>query len=154
MILRAFKACTMTISEPSLQVPATVHHSSGIRRFFSARVLALVALGFCVFTWGLQYKLSLYDSNQTASHQVPKAKMLSKDEQMQTAARPLVIRTRTSARVIYTIPAGDLLLLLFALNLPVLLAALPRPLQADRPWLLRLRALRNTLFVRPPPSLA
>ena len=68
-------------------------------------MLAFLGLGFCVFAWGLQYKLSLYDPPQTASHQIPRAKLLSRDEQSGTVEHPLVIRTKTSTSVIYTAPS-------------------------------------------------
>jgi hypothetical protein len=42
--------------------------------------LAFLGLGICVFGWGLGYKLSLYDQSQTPSHQIPNAKLLSRDE--------------------------------------------------------------------------
>lgn len=37
-------------------------------------------LGTCVFLWGLGYKLSLYDVHQHSIHQIPVAKLISRDE--------------------------------------------------------------------------
>jgi hypothetical protein len=110
-------------------------------------------LAICVFAWGLQYKLSLYDPPQAASHQIPRAKLLSRDEQSSTAEHPLVIRTKTSTSVIYTAPTAIFLILLLAispLNPPV-----SRRLEKRAKRLFHLhRAVLNTLFVRPPPLLA
>ena len=47
---------------------------------FGRLSLTFLSLALCVFAWGLQYKLSLYDPPQAASHQVPQAKLLSKNE--------------------------------------------------------------------------
>ena len=41
---------------------------------------ALVLLGFCVFAWGLRYKLSLYDSPHSVTHRMPEAKLLTGKE--------------------------------------------------------------------------
>jgi hypothetical protein len=116
-------------------------------------MLALLGLAFCVFAWGLQYKLSLYDPPQTASHQIPKAKLLSRDEQSSTAEHPLVIRTKTFTSLIYTAPATVFLILLLAVSLwnP---PASKRVEHLDRKLLNLHRAILSTLFVRPPPVLA
>jgi hypothetical protein len=116
-------------------------------------MLAFLGLAFCVFAWGLQYKLSLYDPPQTASHQIPKAKLLSRDEQSSTAEHPLVIRTKTSTSVIYTAPTVVLFIIFVGLNRVYPPAARRVEKRDDR--LLHLhRAVLNTLFVRPPPVLA
>ena len=53
--------------------------SSTRRPRFSRFTLCLLGLAFCVFTWGLQYKLSLYDPPQAASHSsFHSAKLLSR----------------------------------------------------------------------------
>jgi len=101
----------------------------------------------------LQYKLSLYDPPQAASHQIPKAKLLSRDEQSSTAISPLVIRTKTSTRITYTAPTTVFSILLLAvsqLNPP----ASQRVEQLAHKLLSLHRAVLNTLFVRPPPVLA
>lgn len=41
-----------------------------------------VTLIFAVFTWGLQYKLSLYDSPHSIVHEMPEAKLLSNQERI------------------------------------------------------------------------
>lgn len=42
-----------------------------------------MALGICVFLWGLSYKLSLYDMHPQTLQRVPEAKLLSKNEDSQ-----------------------------------------------------------------------
>jgi hypothetical protein len=131
----------------------TVHCWSKSRLIKSLGTQAFLGLAFCVFAWGLQYKLSLYDPPQTASHQIPKAKLLSRDEQSSTAGRPLVIRTKTSTSVIYTAPTAVFLILLLAVSL--LNPPVSRRVEQLANKLLNLhRAISNTLFVRPPPALA
>jgi hypothetical protein len=140
------------IVQISVWVAATVHRWGKFRPFGLAGSLAFLGLAFCVFAWGLQYKLSLYGPPQSVSHQIPKAKLLSRDEQSSTAEHPLVIRTKTSTRVIYTAPTAIFLILLLAvsrLNPPV-----SRRVERRANRLLHLhRAILNTLFVRPPPAL-
>lgn len=121
-----------------------------LRRFGT---LAFLGLALCVFTWGLQYKLSLYDPPQAHSHQIPQAKLLSKNEQIGTTESQQAVRTKISTRVSFSI-----LTTIF----PVLLLALKElnP-QASFQWMQRtsrvshLRCgLFNIFFVRPPPILA
>src|ERR1022692_1459259 len=78
---------------------------------------ACIGLAFCLFTWGLQYKLSLYDPPEAASHHVPTAKLLSKNEQSSSTESPLVVRTRTSTKIIYTAPSFVAFILLLVLSI-------------------------------------
>jgi hypothetical protein len=131
----------------------TVRCWSKSRLIKSLGTQAFLGLAICVFAWGLQYKLSLYDPPQTASHQIPKAKLLSRDEQSGTAKSPLVIRTKTSTRVIYTAPTTIFLILLLAVSLSNPPAS-KRVEQLDHKLLSLHRAILSSLFVRPPPTLA
>ena len=134
-------------------VVVTVHRWGKFRPFGLSGSLAFLGLAFCVFAWGLQYKLSLYDPPQTASHQIPKAKLLSRDEQSSTTEHPLVIRAKTFTSVIYTAPTAIFLILLLAICLLNPPASIRVEKLANK--LLHLhRATLNTLFVRPPPVLA
>jgi hypothetical protein len=130
----------------------TVNRWSKSRQFGLFGSLAFLGLAFCVFGWGLEYKLSLYDPPQTPSHQIPKAKLLSRDEQSSTAKSSLVVRAKTSTKVIYTAPTADFLILLLTVGL----LNLPASERMEK-WAYRLlnlhRAILNTLFVRPPPVL-
>jgi hypothetical protein len=120
-----------------------------IRTFSLLVILATLGLAVCVFAWGLQYKLSLYDPPQAASHKIPQAKLLSGNERSGIAESTLVFRTKTSITVSYAVPPVTLLFLLLALNIfnP---AAGQREQRTSRSWHLR-RGLLNTFFVRPPP---
>ncbi len=119
--------------------------------FFATQVF--LGLAVCVFAWGLQYKLSLYDPPRAASHQIPEAKLLSRDEQSSAAVSPLVIRTKTSTSVIYTAPTAIFLILFLAASLLNPPATTRLKKLANR--LLHLhRSVFNSLFVRPPPAFA
>jgi hypothetical protein len=111
----------------------------------------LLGLALCVFAWGLQYKLSLYDPPQAASHQIPTAKLLSKNELSSTTDILRVVRTRTTARMIYTVSTSIFPLL--ALSLLLLQEPHPTERAANRSWHLPRRAFLNALFDRPPPAL-
>lgn len=114
---------------------------------------ALLFLALSVFAWGLQYKLSLYDPPQSFAHQVPIAKLLSKNEQPRIASSSSVAPPDRAAQAVLPIALGILLL-------PVYFAVLSLPaafrswrLGADRSWKLQFPP-RKTFFVRPPPFTA
>ena len=93
-------------------------HLWGKSRLFNLLgMIVFLGLAVCVFTWGLQYKLSLYDPPQASSHQIPQAKLLSKNEQTGTTESQLVVRTKTSTRVSYTVPTSVFFVLLLALGM-------------------------------------
>src|ERR1019366_10438930 len=94
-----------------------MHCWSTSRPFSRMGTLACAALAFCLFAWGLQYKLSLYDPPQAASHHVPTAKLLSRNEQSSSTESPLVVRTRTSTKVIYIVPTVVVFFLLLVLSI-------------------------------------
>ena len=122
------------------------------RKFGLSRRLAFLGLAICVFAWGFGYKLSLYDQSSAPSHRIPIAKLLSGNESSSTAKSPLVIRTKTSTRVVYIAPTAVFLFLLLAIGL--LNTSAPTRMCRRANKLLHLhRAILNTLFVRPPPVL-
>jgi len=120
-----------------IKVPVSMHRWSKNPPFGRMGTLACVALAFCLFAWGLQYKLSLYDPPQAASHHVPKAKLLSKNEQSSSTGSPLVVRTKTSTKVIYTIPAVVVFILLLVLSVSNPPISGQREQRASRLWHLR-----------------
>ena len=129
----------------SLGCQLTVQLWSKSRLIKAVGTQAFLGLAICVFAWGLQYKLSLYNPPQAASHQIPTAKLLSRDEQSSTAKLPLVIRTKTSTSVIYTAPTANFLILLLAISLLNPPESTRVEKRANR--LLHLhRAILNTLF--------
>ena len=82
---------------------------------FSRLTFVFLVLAISVFTWGLQYKLSLYDPPHSNSHAIPEAKLLSRDEQPTIGGGLLVRSTKAWAVV-----AQALLFSLFAFFLPAL----------------------------------
>ncbi|HKR25792.1 MAG TPA: hypothetical protein VJS11_00010 [Acidobacteriaceae bacterium] len=50
------------------------------RRGFHLLGVGLVLLGFCVFAWGLRYKLSLYDPPHSVTRHMPEAKLVAGKE--------------------------------------------------------------------------
>ena len=111
-----------------------------------------MGLALCVFVWGLQYKLSLYDSPKAASHQVPKAKLLSKNEQSTISEESIHTQGKLPAKVLRGVTQPHLLILVavFILGLP---AVRQHQLWANSFCRIR-RVNLDAFFVRPPPSLA
>jgi hypothetical protein len=108
-------------------------------------------LAISVFTWGLQYKLSLYYPKHSTYHQLPEAKLLSKNEQP-AATKGLLM---TSVKPPQDIVGGGLFTLLFLvwlLGLPSLAVAAQTGPERKRPWLQSLSAHLNAFFFRPPPT--
>jgi hypothetical protein len=131
----------------------TIFQSLLTTRRLSRLTFAFLGLGICVFAWGLQYKLSLYYPPHSSYHQVPEAKLLSKNEQPRiTAELPLEGNKQA--------PAASLLLNLTALMLAWLTSlTFGRVVVAERgflprghkPWLLAAQASLDAFFFRPPP---
>ena len=125
---------------------------SATRPFSLWVILATLGLAACVFAWGLQYKLSLYDPPQAASHQIPQAKLLSGNERSGIAQDPLAFRTKTSTTVSYAVSAAVFFFLLLTLNILNPAASSQREQCTSHSWHIR-RWLLNDFFVRPPPIL-
>jgi hypothetical protein len=111
---------------------------------------AFAVLAGCVFLWGLQYKLSLYEPPQSASHSVPMAKLLSRNEETRTLEGSNFISSKPLARVMRGVPNAALFLFLI-LYIYCLPALSHRQRPANPPWQLR-RALLEAFYVRPPPA--
>ena len=135
-----------------MKVMVSMHRWSNNPPFGRMAILACTALAFCLFAWGLQYKLSLYDPPEAASHHVPTAKLLSKNEQSSCTESPLVVLTRTTTKIIYTISTVVALILLLVLSILSPPFSGQRQKRASGWWHLR-RAHLRTHFVRPPPVL-
>lgn len=132
----------------------TMHQWNKIRLFPFVEALPFLALAICVFAWGLQYKLSLYDPPHAASHQIPQAKLLSRDQQTErtevTLANPLRVVASSMAAPL----SSMLLFALISLFGTIATAFLLISRGVSRLWRLRGQAYLSTLFVRPPPVLA
>ena len=132
-------------SRPILGVAVIVDKRSTNRRFIRLATFALLALACCVFAWGLQYKLSLYASPHSTSHQMPAAKLLSKNEQSAMVQSPLIALAKTSAKVIYTVPSTGFPILFLALSPFNPSFKGSREESAIRSWSLRQRAFRKSV---------
>ena len=144
--------CSSSASPPIANVSVTA--GSTRRTFLSRCTFLLLGLAFCVFNWGLQYKLSLYDPPQAVSHEMPQAKLLSKDEQSLTGRRLLANDFGSSDKALGSVSDCLVFALLLALALPRLLelSGRYRPIDPSiRPFR---RASLTAFFFRPPPVLA
>jgi hypothetical protein len=137
----------------SVYIAVKVQRWSTTRSFNLLGILASLGLCLCVFTWGLQYKLSLYDPPQAASHRIPPAKLLSRNERSGIAESPLAVRTKASTTVSYTVPTAVFFLPILALSILGPQASGQRKQSTSDVWRLR-RGLFDIFFVRPPPILA
>jgi hypothetical protein len=110
-------------------------------------------LAFFVFTWGYQYKISLYDPPQAISHQMPEAKLLSKDQRQSPIERVQAERTKAFVRAARTSATFVFLLSLLVPGPLKKQAPAQSILRTSRPMRLQCFAGRDTHFVRPPPAL-
>jgi hypothetical protein len=114
----------------------------------------LLGLAFCVFNWGLQYKLSLYDPPQAVSHEIPQAKLLSKDEQSLATRTPLIRRARPADEAVLTALYSIFFAFFLALTAPRGLALYGKYSHAHQPVRPFNFASLSAFFFRPPPVLA
>lgn len=121
---------------------------------FSRFTLAFLGLAFCVFTWGLQYKLSLYAPSQAVSRTIPQAKLLSRDEANTESESPIIEGTSVADKTMRLMLFSVLLSLLLVLKLGDSLVLLWEKLNSELPWRLRSQASFSAFFFRPPPILA
>jgi hypothetical protein len=123
-----------------------------IRPNLSRFTFVFLGLAISVFTWGLQYKLSLYDPPHSTSHEIPEAKLLSRNEQATAGEGLFVISTEAWPLIGQIVSFGLLAFVLLRSNL-----AAPRfrhqTHKAKRPWRVSCRPALNAFFFRPPPAL-
>jgi hypothetical protein len=117
----------------------------------SRLTFVFIGLAISVFVWGLQYKLSLYYPQHSTYHQLPEAKLLSKNEQPAATEGLLMASVKPPQDIV----RGALFTLtLFALVLgflPISGVTQTGP-ERSRPWLRSLSASLNAFFFRPPPA--
>jgi hypothetical protein len=144
--------CIQLVSRRPRVVYLFLKLSEKYRPRFCRLSFVFIGLAISVFTWGLQYKLSLYYPQHSTYHQVPEAKLLSRNEQP-TATDGLKMSSAKD-------PAGPVGGGLFTLTLFVwVLGLLPtsgasrtEP-EHTRPWLVSLSSRLNAFFFRPPPAI-
>ena len=109
-----------------------------------------IGLAVSVFTWGLQYKLSLYYPKHSAYHHIPEAKLLSRNEQS-TATDGLMMSTKASTDIVH-VGLFPLTHLVWVLGLLPISGATQTGPEHTRPWLVSLSTCLNAFFFRPPPT--
>ncbi len=118
----------------------------------SRLTFVFLVLAISVFTWGLQYKLSLYDPPHSTSHAIPEAKLLSRDEQS-TIGGDLPLRsTKAWAVVAQALLFNVFAFFLLALNFLRAPMFNQRDWEAKHPWRIFCRPSLNAFFYRPPPA--
>jgi hypothetical protein len=110
-------------------------------------------LAISVFAWGLQYKLSLYDPPHSSSHEMPEAKLLSRNEQATAVEGFFESSTKAWPVIAQILPFGLLALTFLGLSSRVMPIFHHFRREAKRPWRLSCRPCLNAFFFRPPPSL-
>jgi hypothetical protein len=113
--------------------------------------ILFLGLALAVFAWGLQYKLSLYDPPQAASHEIPQAKLLSRHEQSGTSESPLITKTSVPDKMMQTALLGLLFALFLAWNMPRRLELFGKYSDTRQPVRPPDQASLNAFFFRPPP---
>ena len=112
----------------------------------------LLGVAVAVFTWGLQYKLSLYAPPQAVTRKMPRAKLLSADEQAAVTASPVASLAKPPAKAVQAIFSCIFLIFLLQLTSSFPKAAFRQERTADRLRLPRWSVNMNAFF-RPPPPL-
>lgn len=100
----------MTADPANLSYPGRI---SG-RRGFHILGLGLVLLGFCIFAWGLNYKLSLYAPPQSLARHMPAAKLVVGKER----SSPPAVNLRQAQDRILPLALSGLALFFICLRMP------------------------------------
>jgi hypothetical protein len=121
---------------------------------WSRFALGFLGLAFSVFLWGLQYKLSLYDPPQAASHKIPTAKLLSKDEQRSTEEAAVTARSSAPQKGLHELFICLTFSFAAALDLLYRPILIRRNAEIERPWRRKPEPSLSAFWFRPPPILA
>lgn len=111
--------------------------------------LAFVLLAVSIFSWGLGYKLSLYNVTPSSFHRVPSAKLLAGDEQ-NTSDQTILsgnLRALPFARIEFAV----FLLLPFVVFAATVAGIRQWELHAAESLLGRYRSALDSFSFRPPP---
>ena len=116
-----------------------------------ATLIPLFLIVFGIIVWGLQYKLSLYDTSSSSSRSLPQAKLLSPNERLgsvQTAEQ-------VSSPLSPSLPAHFQYFLTAAIFAGILFTQVVRASALNPPDARHVRDSRHAFFFfRPPPSFA
>ena len=140
-----------SLHDARLYLPDFVKLSDTFRPRLCRLSFVFVGLAICVFTWGLQYKLSLYYPKHSTYHQLPAAKLLSKNEQP-AASQGLLMTSAKPAQDIVRGGLFTLTLFVWILGLLPLSGVTQAGPARTRPWLQSLSASLTAFFFRPPPT--
>jgi hypothetical protein len=120
------------------------------RSDFARHILVVLGLALAVFTWGLQYKLSLYDLPHTNSEQIPTAKLLSQNERPTPLESLLTVQEKAPRKTICALFSVVFFLLIVAPEQMV--PTVRRSIRGiDRPWIQHSFSALHPFFFRPPP---
>jgi hypothetical protein len=132
-------------------VAVTVAHET--RPSLSRFTFVFLALAISVFTWGLQYKLSLYDPPHSTSHDIPEAKLLSRNEQSTVTEGSFVTSTEVWPLMGHVVSFALLAFSFLRFNLTAGPRWIRQVREARRPWRVPRRPGLSAFFFRPPPAL-
>jgi hypothetical protein len=114
---------------------------------------AFLGLAVLIFTWGLQYKLSLYAAPNSAVRHMIHAKLLANDEQPTVPDHALIGVPSDSGHVSAAFVPGALLVPLLAFSLLLAASEQSQEVRAsERPWHTASQAGFSAFFFRPPPA--
>lgn len=112
-----------------------------------------LGLAVLVFTWGLQYKLSLYAAPNSVMRQVIQAKLLANEEQATVPEPPHVSSPSDTDRALGALFPCSFLLPLIAFSILLATSKQSQEVRAsERPWRAASQAGFNAFFFRPPPA--
>jgi hypothetical protein len=117
--------------------------------------LAFAGLALSVFFWGLSYKLSLYDAHELSSHRIPRASLLSRNEDPK--ANETAHLTEGSALQdipAITILSAALLLCWFEVASAFRHSKKLQSYEVLYPWCIRIIASLTAFAFRPPPTIS
>jgi hypothetical protein len=121
------------------------------RPFLSRFSLIFLGLGLAVFAWGLQYKLSLYDPPHSVAHQMPEAKLLSKDEHISAPDGQFVDQFK--AKILPALLCSLFVFFLRIFDPKIGPAWSYHERERKQPWRVFSSANLDAFFFRPPPIL-
>jgi len=117
------------------------------RRIRALNVMGVLFLAVAVFTWGLQYKMSLYNTSSGLTASVPHAKLLSQKERPESNVASIRLNSTQDL-----LPYAIFLFAWIVCSLVVAVTIRTRSLSLDKGSRQRFAALDFFSF-RPPPVL-
>lgn len=114
---------------------------------------AFLGLAILIFTWGLQYKLSLYAAPHSIARHMVQAKLLANDEKAALPQYEDTIGPNASAHASSALIPGALLVPLLAFSGLLASSRKSQEVRAsERPWHAASQAGFSAFSFRPPPA--